>query len=134
MRLSPILLLLMLAAPASAAGPAQPPASAANLLRQHPGPWRFPGSLRAMREEPAAGEAVELPAQAARAATVASLRRAAEANIRRHADGSRHAVLGSAFRSWTVAHIAEDGRLVQDCVDDLDEANARVRAKSEVPR
>jgi hypothetical protein len=134
MRLSPILLLLLLAAPASAIGRPQPPASAAALLRFHPGPWRLPETFFAMREEPAGGESVELPAQAARGATVAALRRAAETSVRRNADGSRHAVLGSAFRSWTVARITEDGRLVQECVDDLDAANARVRAESEAPR
>lgn len=134
MRLAPILMLLLIPAPpAFAAERAQPPASAANLLRFHPGPWRFPAALSAMREEPAGGETADLPAQASRAATVASLRRAAEANVRRHADGSRHAVLGAAFRSWTVVRVGADGRLVHDCVDDLDQANARVNA-SEVPR
>ena len=135
MRLASILLLLVIAAPALAAGRDEPPPSAANLLRRHPGPWRLPASMQrsAMRVDPETGETAEL-ARNARAATTASLRQAAAATIRTRADGSRHAVLGAAFRSWTVVRTGEDGKLVMDCVDDLELAQKRVEAGAEVPR
>ena len=127
-----VLLMLLLLVPASAfaGAPSPPTASAANLLRHRPGPWRLPATHApaALRFEPETGEALDIAAHAGRGATVAALRRAAAANSRRHADGSRHSVLGAAFRSWTVVSEDAQGRLVEDCVDDLDEARRRVDA------
>lgn len=126
--------LLLAVAPVMAlaqAGPAPP--SAANLLRLHPGPWRMPVTFgaAAMRFEPESGEGKGVDEAFARSAGPSgqSLARArAAANVTRHADGSRHAVLGSAFRMWTVATIDDEGRLTQDCVSSAAEAKARVEA------
>lgn len=128
----PMLLLLLLMLPASAFAAdraAAPPASAANLLRYRPGPWRLPApwASAAIRFEPEAGEAATVPAVAS-TGEESALRRAAEAGARTHADGSRHAVLGAAFRSWTVATTDDQGRLVHECVDDLKQAQQRVEA------
>ena len=110
------------------------PPSAPNLVRLHPGPWRMPVALQAgMRFEPESGEtpAVEGSPRASApglAASQAQARARAAANVTRHADGSRHAVVGSAFRMWTVATIDDGGHLTQDCVSNETEAKARVDA------
>jgi hypothetical protein len=86
----------------------------------------MPVTLRAgMRYDPETGE----PAvhEGSRAAAQV-LRARAAATVTRRADGSRHARLGNAFRSWTVATINEDGNLTQDCVSSEAEARARVDA------
>jgi hypothetical protein len=87
----------------------------------------------AMRFDPETGEAtvVEAPGSgdaALRTPSQAEARRLAAANVELRADGSQHAVVGSAFRSWTVATIDEHGRLKQDCVSSEAEAKARVDA------
>lgn len=128
----PVLLLLLLMLPANAFAAdraAAPPASAANLLRYRPGPWRLPApsARAAIRFEPETGEAAEAPAVVA-TGEENTLRRAAVASVRTHADGSRHAVVGAAFRSWTVATTDDHGRLVHECVDDLRQAQRRVEA------
>ena len=127
--------LLLAAAPWIAlAQPGHAPPSAANLLRRHPGAWRMPGAVAlGVRFEPETGEAsvVEgLPATnaVALAPSQAEARVLAAANATRHADGSRHAVLGAAFRSYEVVTIEEDGTLHQDCVSSEAEARARVEA------
>jgi len=131
------LLLLLAAAPAVAATQAtHAPASAANLLRFHPGPWSPPVALRAgMRFDPENGEATVADGSAlaassaqARSITQAEARRIAAANVRTNADGSRHAFVGSAFRSYVVVSIGDDGRLTQDCVSSETQAQARVDA------
>ena len=138
MRSLSLLFLLLLALPAAAlaADRAAPPPSAANLVRYRPTAWQLPApAMRAgMRFDPETGEAIAPASQAARGATTAALRRNAEATARTNADGSRHALLGAAFRSWTVVRIGADGRLVTDCVDDLETAAKRVEATREVPR
>ena len=128
------LLLLALAPLVALAGPADAPHSAANVVRWHPGPWRMPAPARsAMRFDPETGEAVVLPSPGPGDASLgtssqAEARRLAAANVELRADGSRHAVVGAAFRSWTVATIDEHGRLTQDCVSSEAEAQARVDA------
>ncbi len=136
MRSLPLLLLLALPASSLAAERATPPPSAANLVRYRPVAWRLPASAwrAGMRFDPESGEVIAPPAHDARRATTASLRSAAEATARTNADGSRHAVLGGAFRSWTVVRIGDDGRLVTDCVGDLESAKKRVEVSKEVPR
>ena len=110
------------------------PPSAVNLVRLHPGPWRMPAAVVAgMRFEPETGEAsvvegVPSTNAVALAPSQAEARVLAAANITRHADGSRHAVLGAAFRSYEVVTIEEDGTLRQDCVSTEAEARARVEA------
>lgn len=137
MRLASLLLLLVIPASAPAAERAQPPASAAALLRWHPGPWRMPAAaaLAALRVEPETGEPspafADLPA---RAATTASLRRQAAASIRVRPDGSRQAVLGAAYRSYSVVRIGDDGKLVHSCLDELEAAVKQVEESPEVPR
>jgi len=113
------------------------PPSAANLVRLHPGPWRMPAAVAAgMRFEPETGEASVVegaPATnaVALARSQAEARALAAANIARHADGTRHAVLGAAFRSYEVVTIEEDGTLKQDCVSSEAEARARVEAAAQ---
>ena len=138
MRLTSLLLLLLLIpVPALAGGNVSPTASAQNLLRYRPGPWRPPVATTsaAIRFEPESGDASENAALPARAASTASLRRDAAATARTNADGSRHAVLGAAFRSWTVVHLDAEGRLVTECVDNAEAAARRVEAAAKrVPR
>lgn len=137
MRLTALLIILLAlpASPAFAADRIAPPASAANLLRYRPAPWHLPAAVRmGMRLDPETGEVAELFAPESRSATVATLRRNAAATARTRADGSRHATLGAAFRSYTVVRISADGRLVSECLDDADAAKARVDATREVPR
>jgi hypothetical protein len=126
---------LLLAAPVIAlaqAGVPQP--SAANLVRLHPGPWRLPArSHAALRFEPETGEpavVVGMPGTGALHTDQARARAIAAQNVSRHADGSLHAELGAAFRSWTVVTIEPDGRLEQDCVSSAAEAKARVEASA----
>ena len=110
------------------------PPSAANLVRLHPGPWRMPAAVvSGIRFEPETGEAgvVEgVPSKNAvmLAPSQAEARVLAAQNVTRHADGSRHAVLGAAFRSYEVVTIDADGRLTEDCVSSEAEARARVEA------
>jgi hypothetical protein len=127
--------LLLAAAPLIAlAQSGTAPPSATNLVRLHPGPWRMPVAVVAgMRFEPETGEAsvVEgVPSTNAvmPAPSQAEARVLAAQNVTRHADGSRHAVLGAAFRSYEVVTIDADGRLTQDCVSSEAEARARVEA------
>jgi hypothetical protein len=127
--------LLLAAAPWIAlAQPGQAPASAANLVRLHPGPWRMPVAVVAgMRFEPENGEVsvVEgVPGTNAvmLAPSQAEARVLAAENATRHADGSRHAVLGAAFRAYEVVTIGADGRLTSNCVSSEAEARARVEA------
>jgi hypothetical protein len=136
MRLASLLLLLVIPASAFAAERAQPPASAANLLRWHPGPWRMPAAAgrAAMRFEPETGEAMPAPDLPARAASTAALRQRAAASIRVRPDGSRQAVLGPAFRSYAVVRIGDDGKLVHSCLDELEAAAKQVEENHEVPR
>ena len=130
------LLLLACASSFAIAHPAAAPASAANLVRLHPGPWQPPAAVRAgLRFEPEGGEAVTAgdATRAAddavmRAPSQAAARALAAASVTLRADGSRHAVVGSAFRQWTVATIDDNGRLTQDCVQSEAEAKARVEA------
>jgi hypothetical protein len=131
-----LLLLLMIPASAFAAERTAPPPSAARIVRYHPSTWQLPaGAVRAgMRFDPESGETTSQTTHVARGATAAALKQSAEASLRTNADGSRHAVLGAAFRSWTVVRIADDGRLVTDCVKDLDEAKRRLEENREVPR
>ena len=119
--------LLLVATPMTALAQAgSPPPSAANLVRLHPGPWRMPVAFQgAMRAEPEDGGSAVF---AGSPEAVQMLRARAAANVKVHADGSRHAVLGAAFRSWTVATIDADGRLTQECVSSAAEAKARVDA------
>ena len=136
MRCLPLLLLLLLPAAAFANERVTPPASAADLVRYRPAPWRLPSAvLRAgMRFDPETGEAIAPPSHDARGATRAALRRSAEASVTTRADGSRRARLGAAFRSWTVVRLGEDGRLETDCVDDIETATKRIDATRELPR
>lgn len=129
MRLVLLVALLTAALPAHAAGRStDPPPSAANLLRLHPGPWRMPGTLAAgMRFEPETGEAVVETGSARALLEGADARARAEAGIVRHADGSRHAVLDGALRRYVVVSVDAQGRLVQDCVPSAAEAERIVR-------
>lgn len=122
MRIAPLtLLLLVLAGATSARASATPPHSAVNVVRLHPGPWRFPALARmtGMRSDPSDGTEA-----AVHAFTLPDpeLRARAEAGVRMFPDGSRHAVVGAALRSWTVASIDAEGRLVTDCVHGSDAA------------
>jgi len=112
------------------------PESAANLVRLHPGPWRLPVPVvPAIRFEPETA-APSTPEDVTRgSAEAASLARAqadararAAASVRTSADGSRHAVVGTAFRHWSVATIDQAGRLHEDCVDSDMKAQALVEA------
>lgn len=128
MRLLCTLALLALPVTAFAEGAPTTPHSAAILLRLHPAPWRPPGgaavATAGMRYEPDASGAAPLVAPA----TGTYARAQAEAGVRVSADGTRHAVLAGAIRSYTVVRIDESGRLVGDCVDSEAEAVRRVRA------
>jgi hypothetical protein len=105
------------------------PPSAANVVRLHPGPWRMPVVLQAsMRSEPEGGESAVF---AGSRDALQLMRARAAANTTRRADGSRHAVVGAAFRSWTVATIDAEGMLTQDCVSSAAEAKARVEASAQ---
>jgi hypothetical protein len=53
--------------------------------------------------------------------------------VRTAADGSRHAVLGAAFRQWTVVTVEPDGRLAEDCVSSAAQAKAIVEAAAKQP-
>lgn len=131
MRLVLLCLFLLAALPTWAGTPPSPPASAANVLRLHPGPWQPPALVAraGMRFEPETGEAsTDVAGASAFAASEASLRARAEANVRTFPDGSRHAVLNGAIRSWTVATIDDQGRLVQDCVHSEAEARQLIEA------
>jgi hypothetical protein len=136
MRLILLCLFLLAALPAWAGTPLSPPASAANVLRLHPGPWQFPASVAraGMRFEPETGEpAADLAGAAALRSSEAALRARAEANVRTLPDGSRHAVLNGAMRSWTVATIDHQGRLIQDCVQSEAAARRIVEAAAAAP-
>jgi hypothetical protein len=50
--------------------------------------------------------------------------------VRTLPDGSRHAVLNGAIRSWTVATIDDQGRLIQDCVQSEAAARRIIEAAS----
>jgi hypothetical protein len=128
--------LLLAALPVLAiADPVNPPPSAANVLRWHPAPWQPPAAARgAIRFEPETGEA----ATSQRAAGLTALRPQAEvdararaaASVRVAADGSGHAVLGSAFRSYMVVTVDDQGGLAEDCVSSMAKAQAIVDAAS----
>ena len=131
MRLVLLCLFLFAALPARAGAPLSAPGSAANVLRLHPGPWQLPAHVAraGMRFEPETGEAAaDLAGAAAFKTSEASLRARAEANERTFPDGSRHAVLNGAIRSWTVATIDDQGRLIQDCVHSEAEALRHIEA------
>lgn len=110
------------------------PPSAANLVRLHPGPWRLPVAVLAgMRFDPENGEASVVAGAPATnavmlAASQAEARALASRSVTRRADGSLHAVLGAAYRSYEVVTIGADGRLTEDCVSSEAEARARVEA------
>ena len=110
------------------------PPSAANLVRLHPGPWRMPAAVAAgMRFEPETGEATVVegtPSTSAMALarTQAEARAIAAQNVVRHADGSRHAIVGAAFRQYVFVTTDAEGRLEQDCVSSEAEMRARVEA------
>ena len=126
-----VLVLLSGAFPAGASPSLSPPPSARNLLRPHPGPWTPPAAvltLAGMRFDPETGEAFAVPGEPVERVSQANARARAEATAVRHADGSRHAVVGGAFNRWTVATIDDQGRLVQDCVSSAAEAVKLVRA------
>ena len=130
MRPALLCLCLLLAVSARAQVAAHAPASATNLLRVHPGPWRLPAraTLAGMRFDPEGGEAAtDLGITASRDEEAAFRARAASL-VRTAADGSRHLLLGGALRSWTVATIDDQGRLVQDCVQGEAEARQRIEA------
>ena len=123
-------LCLLAAVPAWAGAPATSPPSAANVLRLHPGPWQLASRVlpAGVRFVPETGEAASDLSRAALQSAAASLRARAEANVRVLPDGSRHAVLNGALRSWTVASINDHGQLVQDCVQSEAEARQRIEA------
>ena len=118
-------LLILAAAPAAATPP-----SSANLLKLHPGPWRPPVALQAgMRFEIDSGDPAAVASSPDPLATFQARARAqAAASITVRSDGSRHAVVGTAFRSYTLATIDDQGRLTTDCVSSATEARARVDA------
>jgi hypothetical protein len=129
MRLRVALVLLVLPAASFAQGALPvPPHSASILLRLHPAPWRPPARPAAvaagMRYEPEGGP----PAPAQANATLAGARALAEANVRMGADGTTHAVLAGAIRSYSVVRLDESGRLVGDCVGSEAEAARFMRA------
>jgi hypothetical protein len=128
-------LLLAVAPVIALAQTASAPPSAANIVRLHPGAWQPPGVLRAaMRFEPEAGEPTVVEGVThtlALSPSQATARARAAASVTRRADGSRHAVLGGAFMSWTVATIDNEGRLTQDCVSTEAEAKTRVDAAAQ---
>ena len=114
---------------------AQPaPSSATNLVKLHPGPWRMPTPIMAgMRFEPETGEATVVEgtpstSAVALARTQAEARAIAAQSVVRHADGSRHAILGAAFRQYVFVTTDAEGRLEQDCVSSEAEMRARVEA------
>lgn len=129
----PLLLCLFVvfaAAPARAGLPPTPPPSAANLVRLHPGPWSFPTApvIAGIRFEPETGEAAPELTNPGAKQPGNFTRARAEASVRTLPDGSRHAVLNGAIRSWAVATLDEQGRLTQDCVHSEAEARQRVEA------
>ena len=95
---------LLLAATPLLALAQQAPPSAANLVKLHPGPWQMAAPIMAgMRFDPENGEASVVEGTPGTSALVlarsqAEARALAAQNVTRHADGSRHAILGSAFR------------------------------------
>ena len=135
MRLALCAAFLFLAATARADAPAHAPASAANLLRVHPAPWRLPVSpaRTGIRFDPERGEPAGGVAGAIARDDEAALRARAEASVRTLPDGSRHAVLGGALRRWMVATIDDRGRLVEDCVQSEAAASQRVEAAARKP-
>ena len=129
LRLVLLCLCLVTAAIVSGATPAPAPSSVHYLVRVHPGPWRPPSrvALAAMRFDPESGEVAAVPGGEPPAGE-AALRARAEASVRRAPDGSLHAVLGGAFRRWTVATIDDRGRLFEDCLPSEAAARQRVEA------
>jgi len=118
MRLVLPLVLLVLAGPALAA----PAGASRAAVSWRPRAWQPPvAATGALRFDPESGAGRELPEVAAEAAQ----RRAALASVpvRRHADGSRSAVIGGLARRYTVARIGDDGALHESCV--TSEAEAR---------
>jgi len=135
MRTIALSFLLILAAPWIALAQTDPtPPSAANLVRLHPGPWRMPIAIAmGVRFEPETGEAPVVQGVPGTNAVMlarsqAEARVLAAQSVTRHADGSRHAVLGRAFQSYEVLTIDADGRLTEDCVSSETEARKRVEA------
>jgi class 3 adenylate cyclase len=124
-------LLLLAATPWLALAQPAPP-SATNLVKLHPGPWRMPTPIMAgMRFEPETGDVVEgtpSTTAVALARTQAEARAIAAQNVVRHADGSRHAIVGAAFRQYVFVTTDAEGRLEQDCVSSEAEMRARVEA------
>ena len=128
-------LLAAIASVATAATPCAAPPSAALLLRAHPGAWRLPARPAAfaagMRVEPENGASAEAyaaaPAGVAGSAEARARARAAS-SIRVDPDGTTHAILGDAFRAYTVVSIDAAGRVVQTCVHSRAEAERIVRA------
>jgi len=126
-------LLLLAATPLLALARPAPP-SATNLVKLHPGPWRMPTPIMAgMRFEPETGEAAVVegtPSTSAMvlARTQAEARAIAAQNVVRHADGSRHAIVGAAFRQYVFVTTDAEGRREQDCVSSEAEMRARVEA------
>jgi hypothetical protein len=137
MRLKLVCLLLLVPAACWAGDPRvtgtpAPPPSASILLRVHPGPWQPPAradlARLGMTLVPETGEPSVNANLDAGALTAAQARARAQGTLRTFADGSRHVLTGGAIRSWTLARIDEDGRLVQDCVHSEAEAVRRVNA------
>lgn len=105
--------------PASASPPdAASSAPHSPVISWRPQAWHPPvaampaaAGLRFEPDNAAAAPISDLDAQAA-------ARRQALANVpvRTRRDGSRYAVIGGLIRSYTVASIGSDGRLVEDCV------------------
>jgi hypothetical protein len=131
----------LVASVATAATPCAAPPSAALLLRAHPGAWRLPARpatfAAGMRVEPENGAPAEAyaPAHADAAGSVESSARArAAASIRVGPDGTAHAILGDAFRAYTVVSIDAAGRVVQTCVHSRAEAERLVRAAPAVTK
>lgn len=128
--------LLLAATPLLALAQPAPP-SAANLVKLHPGPWQMASPIVAgMRFDPENGEASVVEgtpgtSALALAHSQAEARALAAQNVTRHADGSRHAIVGSAFRMWTVATIDDQGRLREDCVSSETEVRAIVEAAAQ---
>jgi len=110
-----------------------PPAPAADRAPGRAVPYRprawSPPPLRSAAHF-APGIAEGDPAAEAGAAGLAGARAAARSGVvvEMRPDGSRHAVLGGAFRVWSVASVDEHGRLRLECVGS--EAAAKARADS----
>ena len=123
------LLLACAATTGAAAEPALNPVSASILLHLHPRPWRPPAELAGpglRTDVDPAGEGISDEAFAAM--REARARALARIPVEVLADGHGRVVLGGLLRSYALARLGPEGRLIEDCAHSEAEALERLAA------